>query len=162
MKKLICLAILCGCANGCGNSPSYNLHIDNHFSAEEKQEILAAYSDWETKTGLVHMDNVYSFDGVVIADPVRIMGNIYIVKQGNLPDSHSGYTNGSKTGAVIYLDPSLDQKFFGGAITHEFGHAFGLGHYFGNEPSIMTPVLDDASPKEVQPVDVEEFDKVWK
>lgn len=161
MRAVAVLALL---SLSCAQTPDYTVYIDEHFSPDQRAKIEAALADWSEHTPFRHTD--VTFTGDMQAFTVE-NGTIYIVSQRPPLDAppaggyHAGLTIRHETGSVVYLDPHGDSSFFEGIATHELGHAAGLMHYFGTEPSIMIPVLKYGTARSVQPADVAAFCEEW-
>ena len=143
MKLFIPLALLL--LPACASAPlasTYNVEIDNTFSADQTEQIMAALDQWHAKTGATFAPVIKA-----VSPAQGDSGTIYIhhamaweatsvdasavaytkTLPGALsPSNLTGGIGGIDGGTVLM--PDLEGWKFHTCVLHELGHAMGLHH----------------------------------
>lgn len=144
----------------CFESTVIKVYAEDSFPEERKMDLAIALSDWSIKT-----DNRVRFDLIfvpksVLKDADDIQDTYFVFNRAPSDPKYDGFCHWrDKIGAVIEIKPDLRADLFEPVALHEFGHALGLRHYEGKDPSIMHPNLHNGF--EITCLDVKNFCDMW-
>ncbi len=171
-----------GCTSARTTHPT--VYVDSSFSDAQTLSIEAGMASWETVPA-VSFTRVYASHSEILAlarDNSR-ENTMYLIlnvgrhdhdncptEKGEIGDDSAAWTQGSThmpSSEVICFDITyLDNAELGdpgewkGAVEHEIGHAFGLGHDTTGRETVMYPRADLIA-HEITCEDEKVFDGIW-
>jgi len=165
MKVWTLLPLLAlGCAHGSRVPGAVDVEVDARFGDARIDAIREALSSWETAT-----DGAVVFTMRVLPPGDLADADGRIVVRDEAPDSTwpsiFGFTmrvpHDHNVRTSVLLRDDVGVGVFQISATHEFGHALGLDHYNGPEPTLMCARLVSDAPVP-QPRDVVALFDAWK
>lgn len=144
------------------DKPEFNILIDNTFSKSEQETIYATAAEWSIKTDSTFVLQFAVVDKSKLFDDADHPSFISVFNRDPGIDSlgWASWDPGINAGKIYVLSQSLGEVF-APVMRHEFGHTFHLGHYGGQNQSVMA---DGNAPWSyvLTNQDIMDFCRIWK